>query len=185
MMNRLKLFVLVLIVALLAIIFIQNREPLGLKLLCPDVNQSCLYQTRQLPLALWMGLFILNGVIISFLGQVLNRYRYSGVREGRRVKLETNSNTERFTRNSTTEDYPDSTIQDRYSASSYEVPQEPKTVERSGSTYSYKYREASDRPVDSNSTNNTTKNNYNSPSTSIESDSSINLDKDDDDEDWV
>ena len=54
--------------------FIQNQQPLSLQLLCPDANQFCLYQTRSLPLAAWMGLFIFAGMITSFIWQLLNRF---------------------------------------------------------------------------------------------------------------
>ena len=76
-MNRLKLFLFLLIIALLGIIYFQNQEPIVLKLLCPNDVQSCLYKTPQLPLAVWIGLFILAGIITSLVWQGLNSYSYS------------------------------------------------------------------------------------------------------------
>lgn len=201
-MSRLKLIVLVLIITLLGMVFIQNRELLELKLLCPERTQSCWYQTRQLPLAIWMGLFALGGVIISLLGQILNRYRYSGLTKVREVREESfprDNNKKWFARNhSTDDDYVDSTsqindsvIREQYSSSSYEIPQEPQRVERSGSTYSYKYREAKDKPDNIDSSSNSysePKDRFPRQDTKIESDnqSRINLDKDQgDDEDWI
>lgn len=70
--NRLKIFLTLLIVLSLSLLFWQNQESLALKLLCPDVNQSCLYQTPQLPLSLWMAIFILAGMITSLIWQSLN-----------------------------------------------------------------------------------------------------------------
>ena len=176
-MSRLKSLLLVLIIVALGIVFIQNRQPLALKMLCPDSNQSCFYQTPTLPLAVWIFLFTLGGMITSLLGQMFNRYRYSGSIQ--RKYVATNDTEDRRQNWSRTDsiDRPDSysTIQDGDSTSTtygkigYEKPQEPQSVERSGSTYSYKYK---DKKGENNSVS----------TTSTESD--INLNKDDD-EDWI
>ena len=170
-MNRLKIFLFISIVAALSILFIQNQEPTTLRFLCGYGSSYCLFQSPQLPLALWMGLFILNGIAINLLGQVLNRYSYSG---SRRQKYPPNdelysndkwrdeaAGAANYTQGSTTENLRDAT--------SYEVRQKPQNVERLGSTYSYKYKEAGDRdnlkkPVDPDI----------NPTTSTE-----------DDEDWI
>jgi hypothetical protein len=68
-MNRFKLLLLVLILAVLSVLFVQNQELLSLKFFCADVSQYCVYQTPQLPLAAWIGLFILAGLFTSLVGQ--------------------------------------------------------------------------------------------------------------------
>ena len=72
LLNRLKIFLILFILAFLSVLFWQNQELLSLKLLCPDVNQSCLYRTPQLPLAVWMLVFTSAGVITSLVLQLLN-----------------------------------------------------------------------------------------------------------------
>lgn len=72
LLNRFKIFLILLLLLFLSILFGQNRELLALRLLCPDVNQSCLYQTPPLPLSLWMFAFILAGVVTSLVWQLLN-----------------------------------------------------------------------------------------------------------------
>ena len=174
-MSRLKLFLLVLIVAALGIVFVQNREPLVLKLLCPDRTQVCLYRTPQLPLAVWIAVFTLGGVVTSLLVQLLDRYRYSGTAKRKYVDNDLKSDRpygyddDRPKQHSRKGDGDqDTTI---YTTSAdYEKPQEPQSVERSGSTYSYKYK---DKQEDNN----------NVQKTPVESD--INLNKDDNDEDWI
>ncbi len=187
-MSRLKLFLLVLIIALLGIIFVQNQEPIALKLLCPDDVQSCLYKTPQLPLAIWIGLFVLAGMTTNLFWQLLNSFSQpsSGQQKYQPDNLEPNSRnwveteTEEDNYFSSQTDIQDNATKEKlYSSTSYEVPQKPETVERSGSTYSYKYRAASDEEQNSklNSNNEVQK-------TSIESE--LNLDKeDDDDENWI
>ncbi len=186
-MSRLKLILLVLIVAILSIVFVQNREPLALKILCPEQAQSCLYQTPDLPLAIWMALFIVGGVVTSLLSQLFNRYIYGGAgkRKANYDDFEEDTNkwsmrNDRGDRDSSSERIKDSTIQDKYSPGSYETPQKPEKVERSGSTYSYKYRDATEEP---NGKSSTRENNSQKNSTDSKIDSSINLDKDD--EDWI
>lgn len=172
-MSRLKLFLLILIVAVLGIVFVQNQEPLVLKLLCPDRTQSCLYRTPQLPLAVWIAVFTIGGVVTSLLLQLLDRYQYSGAAKGKYVDNDLKGDRDygyedRPKQYSRKRDREDTTV---YTTSTgYEKPQEPQSVEKSGSTYSYKYK---DKQEDNN----------NVRKTPIESD--INLDKDDDDEDWI
>ncbi|MBE9045405.1 hypothetical protein IQ255_13525 [Pleurocapsales cyanobacterium LEGE 10410] len=179
-MSRLKLFLLVLILAALSIVFVQNRELIALKLFCPDRAQSCLYQTPQLPLAIWIALFALAGMLINLLGQVLNRYSYSGSSK-RKYANDLYPDT-RWTEKESQE-YPttaESNVreQNSYDSTSYEVSQKPESAEHSGSTYSYKYREASDRPDQSKNTKKT--------SIEAEIDSNLTKDKDkQDDEDWI
>ncbi|MEO0835504.1 MAG: hypothetical protein AAFY16_05850, partial [Cyanobacteria bacterium J06642_3] len=60
-MSRIKLLLLILIVAVLSVVFWQNREPIALKFLCGDEGSSFCPQSVPLPLAVWMGLFILIG----------------------------------------------------------------------------------------------------------------------------
>lgn len=70
--NRLKIFLLLLVLVFLSLFLWQNQELLSLKLLCADVNQSCFYQTAKLPLAIWMLIFTLIGVVTSLVWQSLN-----------------------------------------------------------------------------------------------------------------
>lgn len=79
--NRLKIFLLLLVLLFLSVLFWQNRELLSLKVLCPDVNQSCLYQTPTLPLAIWMLVFTLAGVVTSLIWQLLNYLSAKGARK--------------------------------------------------------------------------------------------------------
>ena len=183
-MSRLKLIFLVFIVAILAVVFVQNREPLALKLLCSE-NRSCLYQTRDLPLAIWMALFILGGILTSLLSHVFNRYRYAGYGRPRSNTNDFESDRQFSMRNGSSDRYPisnktqDSNIQDRYTSSSYEIPQKPESVERSGTTYSYKYRDAKDESSNGFSKDNNVRKN------SIDSQIDSNIDRDKDDEDWI
>ena len=148
-MNRLKLFLLILIIAALSIVFVQNREPIALKFLCPDDTLSCLYQTPDLPLAIWIGLFVLNGAIVSLIGQALNRYSYSTSGRKKPITDEELYPSDRNWKREPSTQFEEPIIRDKFSdATNYEVKQEPQNVERSGSTYSYKYREAGDRPQD-------------------------------------
>lgn len=167
-MTRLKLFLLILIIAALGIVFIQNREPIALKMLCPDNAQSCVYQTPSLPLAVWIGLFTLGGAIVSMLGQALNRYRYGGRAKQKYAAENGAGRSQPWSKKSDVA----TRIEDRDStiySNDYEKPQEPQSVERSGSTYSYKYKD---------------KKGENSKASKISRESEIDLNKDDD-EDWI
>ena len=181
-MSRLKLIFLVFIIAILSIVFVQNREPLALKLLCPDRAESCLYQTRDLPLAIWMSLFILGGILTSLLSHVFNRYRYAGSGRYRLNDGDLESDRQWSTKNGgsdryskSTNEIQDSDVRDRYTSDGYEMPQKPESVERSGTTYSYKYRDAREN------SNGLPKDNK----TSIDSEIDSNIDRDKDDEDWI
>jgi hypothetical protein len=83
MIDRFKILLLLVILAVLGLLFLQNQQPLALKLLCSDRNTSCWYQTASLPLAIWMAIFIFGGIITSLIWQVLHRFSYSSVRKTR------------------------------------------------------------------------------------------------------
>lgn len=173
-MSRFKLFLLFLIIAVLSIVLIQNREPLSLQLLCADDTGVCWYRTPQLPLAVWMGLFTLIGVIVSLLGQALNRYSYSNSGRPKYIMDDELYPRDRDRRESSSQ-IEDSIILDKFSdTNNYEAQQEPQSVERSGSTYSYKYREAGDRPKEQN----------NLQDRSVESEGNSRVDPEDDEE-WI
>ena len=186
-MSRIKILLLILIIAALSIVFIQNREPIALKLLCADSStQSCLYQTPPLPLAVWIALATLTGAIANLLVQSLNRYGYSDSSRKRPIAeddLYSNGNTA-WNNNGRQSKYPEAeSIRDPFpeqvsEAKSYEVKQEPQNVERSGSTYSYKYRESGDRPKSVQDS--TTKN-------SVEPQANLdrNANHESNDEDWI
>ena len=184
-MSRLKLIFLVFIVAILAVIFVQNREPLALKLLCSE-SESCLYQTPNLPLAIWMALFILGGILTSLLSHVFNRYRYASYGRPRANTKDFESDRQWSTTNGRSDRYSassdkiqDSNVRDRYTSSSYEIPQKPESVERSGTTYSYKYRDAREESSNGFPKDNNVRKN------SIDSQIDSNIDRDKDDEDWI
>ncbi|MBE9168478.1 hypothetical protein IQ238_13475 [Pleurocapsales cyanobacterium LEGE 06147] len=80
-MNRFKLLLVLLILVVLSLLFVQNQEPLSLRLFCAEVNQSCLYQTPQLPLALWLFSFTLAGVLTSLIWQLFNRFGYPAAKK--------------------------------------------------------------------------------------------------------
>ena len=203
-LNRLKIFLLLFVLLFLSVLFWQNREPLSLKLLCPDINQSCLYQTPKLPLAIWMLVFTLAGIFTSLTWQLLNYLSirssinkssssstsyFSEVEDGSRSPQKRNKvvdvprlNKDRppiarspvatkttvnppVANNSTSQsDWENDNRDDDWNTGestqskipaqptnkqlkdnqNYEVQREPQRVQRSGSTYSYKYREAND-----------------------------------------
>jgi hypothetical protein len=180
-MSRIKIILLILIIAALAIVFVQNRQPIALKLLCAEQIQSCPYKTPPLPLALWIGLFALLGAIANLSVQTLNN---SGYISSRRPKATIDDNLYPDSRNKQNKSRQDKyavsadlSAENQFSdATSYEVRQEPQNVERSGSTYSYKYREVGDR-LESNQDV--------SKKTSIDPEIKINQTKDQDDEDWI
>lgn len=146
-MSRIKILLLILIIAVLSIIFVQNQQPITLKLLCADSSKTCLYQTPSLPLAVWIALFVLTGAIANLLIQTLDRFganssnRKSGILDDELYPNSINSRTkgDRFKKSAPAADLNDSVQDD---LKSYEVKQEPQNVEKSGSTYSYRYREA-------------------------------------------
>lgn len=189
-MSRLKLFLLLLILVMLTIVFIQNREPIALKLLCADIadtSQGCLYKTPQLPLASWIGLFTLGGIMTNLLGQTFSRYSYSSSVKQKNATNDKYSDKYPETRNwvdtgkegepskypGVTSPRKDSSAQDNLRIStSYESPQEPQSVERSGSNYSYTYR-----PADKSQNN---KNKIKNNSIDLEKQTPVQ-----DDEDWI
>lgn len=71
-MFRLKLLIILLALGLLSLFYVQNLELLSLKVLCADVNTSCLYQTPPLPIAAWILLFAGAGIVTSLLLQAIN-----------------------------------------------------------------------------------------------------------------
>lgn len=169
-MSRLKLFLAILIIAVISIVFVQNREPIALKLLCAD-DASCVYQTPQLPLAIWIIVFIIIGAIANLIAQALNRYSYANTKQKPPLDDELYTSDRNWNQASKIED---PIIRNNPDAVIYEAKQEPQNIERSGSTYSYKYREASDRPKDLN----------HNRDRSIEPETNPEGDRDDD-EDWI
>ena len=187
MANRFKLVLLLLIVLGLGILFVQNQQPLSLQILCPDANQFCLYQTRSLPLAAWMGLFILAGTITSFIWQLLNRLAAPVTRPKNYARADNIDVAQPQTKRRVSEiqdwdNQPDIAASDRDEfletnpsmSSEYEVRREPESVTRSGSTYSYKFKDKNDEhqnPQDSEG------------SARRQLDENIDLTKDD--EEWI
>ena len=189
-MSRIKIILLILIIAVLSILFVQNREPITLKFLCGDEASFCL-KSRPLPLAVWIGLFTLMGAIANLLVQTLDNYGYKNSGK-QKLSLDddlypSNRNRQRKTSrkhqsSTSTIDLQDSLVQDKFpDENSYEIKQEPQNVERSGSTYSYKYREAGDRP--NNYQERTKKTSTESEINSSEINSNITPEQDD--EDWI
>lgn len=188
-MSRLKIILLIFIIAALAIVFVQNREPIALKLLCAEQIQSCPYKTPPLPLALWIGLFALLGAIANLSVQVLNT---SGYKSSRRPKATIDDDLYPDPRNRQNQsrqnkysvsaiDSEDLSAKNQFSdATSYEVKQEPQSVERSGSTYSYKYREVDDRLESNQDASKKT-----SIDPEIKPEIKLNKTEDRDDEDWI
>jgi hypothetical protein len=185
-MSRIKILLLILIIAALSIVFIQNREPIALKLFCADSStQSCLYQTPPLPLAIWIAVATLTGAIANLLIQTLNRYGYQDSSRKKPIldddlypsrdqaKKNKNSRQSKYSEVNNSQNNPGDQLPD---TKSYEVKQEPKNVERSGSTYSYQYREASDRAKD---------NENSSKKNSLRSEVDSNANHEANDEDWI
>jgi uncharacterized integral membrane protein len=185
-MNRIKILLLILIIAALSIVFVQNREPITLKLFCADSStQSCLYQSRPLPLAVWIAAATLTGAITNLLVQTLNRYGYQDSSRKKPMldddlypsqSKETKSTNDRQSKYSEVNSSKNNFGDQLSDTKSYEVKQEPKNVERSGSTYSYQYREVSDRAQNDNES---TKKN------SIKREIDSNTNHEANDEDWI
>ncbi len=214
MINRFKILLLLVILTVLGVLFFQNQQPLSLKLLCSDINNSCLYQTPQLPLAIWMGIFIFGGVVTNLIWQFLHRFSYSTSKKTRYAsdilydnKVESSNQTTRdntrytndsrssrtkvsetlasdWDKNDYSEDWqtqastkssmdnanpatPTST------SSEYEVRREPENVTLSGTTYSYKFKEADNKKSPKSNT------------PDLNKESNLTEDDDDDDEDWI
>lgn len=181
-MSRIKILLLLLIIAVLSIVFIQNGQPIALKILCADTNQTCLYQTPSLPLSVWIAIATFTGAIANLLVRALNRYGYS---DSSRKKVISNDDlypedkgwkddTDDRSKYSTAAELKDSARDKVADTKVYETKQEPQNVERSGSTYSYKYREAGDRPKRDNFKSN-----------SSESKTDYNATTESDEEDWI
>lgn len=187
MANRFKLVLLLLIVLGLGILFIQNQQPLSLQLLCPDANQFCLYQTRSLPLAAWMGLFIFVGMITSFIWQLLNRFASPVTRPKNYVRTDNldlaqpPTNRQR-TRIQDWDNEPEDFVPTNPSMSSeYEVHREPESITRSGSTYSYKFKEKNDTTQDPKNAETSARGEFDENI----SNENIDLTKNKDDEEWI
>jgi hypothetical protein len=176
---RFKLLLLLIIAGVLGILFVQNQELIALKFFCGDLNQACLYRSTNLPLAVWLGIFIFAGVLTSLIWHFFNSLvtntqseripsqGYTTARENpTRINDRSNyRNNPPDWEQQGQDDWnieeapPEPQIQDRtftrdnfeqdrsqtdYSQpkTNYEVQQQPTSVKHSGSTYSYKYREA-------------------------------------------
>jgi hypothetical protein len=245
-MNRFKLLILVLILAILTILFVQNQEPLSLKFFCADVAQSCLYQTSKLPLAAWISIFVIAGIFTSLLGQLFSNLGRSARKE-RHYPQATNfdyegtataSTSQSSARNthysnsrntsvsprasgelnkqmstSDTKSNPNTVIQSDWENSSdddwngekpvaetiqdtpknfpsqaektYEIRREPTSIQRSGSTYAYKYREASDNAKEKEEENQVYDANYRTINPPYKPLDTQETKRDEDDEDWV
>ena len=181
-MSRIKILLLLLIIAVLSVVFIQNRQLIALKILCGDTNQTCLYQTPSLPLSVWIAIATFTGAIVNLLVRALNRYGYS---DSSRKKVVSNddlypedkgwkNNTDDRSKYSKPSQLEDSVRDKVADTKVYETRQEPQNVERSGSTYSYKYREAGDRPKQDSFKNN-----------SSQSKTDYNTTTESDEEDWI
>lgn len=184
-MNRFKLIFLLIIFGLVGVLLQQNRELLSLKLFCPDVtSQSCLYTTPSLPLAVWLGLFTIAGILSSLLWQFCNRLASASPTpktRDRPVKNQTQPKpriedirpqTAVNPNKTTTLDWEESQSEDwegdrgaqtkqgreRFEPEStvYSVRDRPQDLPRRDSTYSYKFREA--KPKQSTSQKTTSKN---------------------------
>ncbi|MEM9272338.1 MAG: hypothetical protein AAGA80_05160 [Cyanobacteria bacterium P01_F01_bin.143] len=71
-LNRFKLLVLAIILAIFTILFFQNQESLSLKFFCSDTkSEYCFYQTPSISLAVWMAIFMLLGIFSSLVWQLL------------------------------------------------------------------------------------------------------------------
>ena len=192
-MSRIKIILLILIIAVLGIVFVQNQEPITLKFLCGDEASFC-PKSIPLPLAVWIALFTLMGAIANLLVQALNNYGYKNFGK-QKLSLDddlypSNRNRQRKTSrkyqsSTSTIDLQDSLVRDKFpDEKSYEIKQEPQNVERSGSTYSYKYREAGERPH--NYQERTKKTSTESDESEINSSEiNSNIAPEQDDEEWI
>lgn len=219
-MNRFKLVCLLIILSIVGILLGQNRELLSLKLFCPDVtSESCLYRTPALPLAVWIGLFAIAGIISSLLWQFLARLATPAPqssdrtsRQERRQNRPQNRQKVDFTRSKTatssntipTSDWEESQTEDWETDSVQTKPNEPFTTNNSfererihlekqtpdvastGSTYSYKFREAKPKKrEDKPSLDNKTDEVYDVNYRTVSPPSVKNSDTIQDDEEWI
>lgn len=187
-MSRLKILILVLIIGALTVVFIQNKEPVALKLLCNDIeSQYCLLQTAKLPLAIWISLFLAGGIFTNLISQVFSRYSYVGVGKRRYSEdqkytedknknwVDRNSEPDRYAAKSATQIKNNAAKDKKSKINSYEASQKPQEVERSGSNYSYKYR-----PIDKDK-NSQSK----TKESSIDLGKDANIASESEDEDWI
>lgn len=209
-MNRFKLVCLLIILSIVGVLLGQNRELLALKLFCPDVtSESCLYRTPALPLAVWIGLFAIAGIISSLLWQFLNRLATPAPKNSDRYREKPRSKPPvDFTRPETvsssstipTSDWEESRSVDWESDSRSEVKKDPSIGDRAvnrvrdkmpdvaptNSTYSYKFREAKPkkREEDNLSQDKKTDEVYDANYRTV-SPSTIETDTIQDDEEWI
>ena len=184
-MSRLKILILALIIGTLAIVFIQNQEPVALKLLCNEIDsQYCLVQTAKMPLAIWISLFVTGGIITNLISQVFSRYSYGSfkkIKYSKNQKIAEDRNKNWVDRNSEPNSYSATKIKDDVTkekksvTNSYEASQKPQQVERSGSNYSYKYRSADKTKNSQVKTKNT----------SADLGKDANIASESEDEDWI
>jgi hypothetical protein len=190
MFNRFKLLLVLITLSILGILFLQNQEPVSLRLLCGDpTTQYCWYQTPTQPLAVWMALFLSIGIVASLIWQALQHFSSKrrdrsandfSPREAIRDRADslprqkTNYSREVFTTSTTDKakipnssgspsvsDWEASRQEDWESesqaspnvssqvnsettvrGSTFEVKQEPRNINQSGSTYSYQFKDS-------------------------------------------
>ena len=182
-MNRFKLVLIIIVLALIGILLAQNRQLLLIKFLCPEVNDSnCLYQTPSLPLAAWMILFAIAGLLSSLIWQYLIQVNSSSKLSNSRKSYYTDRPFDKpqakYSRpqaevkttrvDTTVSDWEKTSAEDwdiqetktpidEKVVNNYEVkakPPSPQNLNRGDSVYSYKFREASPKK---NEQSNTTK----------------------------
>lgn len=167
-MNRFKLFLVLIVLGVVGILLGQNRQLISLKLFCPDVtSQSCLYRTPELPLAAWIGAFAIAGILSSLLLLFLNQLgtprektdrnrsvapKETKVRERPAestrpqniAKPRTTSDWEETVSENWESDSPKTAVKEKIDLKKADDPllREPQDIKRSGSTYSYKFRES-------------------------------------------
>lgn len=72
-MNSLKVVCVTVVLALVALLWVQNRDSaIALQLFCPDpTSDSCLYRSPTLTIGVWMILFTVAGAVSNILSQLL------------------------------------------------------------------------------------------------------------------
>lgn len=72
MFNQFKLLLVIIPLGILGVLFFQNQELISLKILCGNIaSEHCFYQTSDQPLAVWMAIFLIIGLISSLIWQLL------------------------------------------------------------------------------------------------------------------
>ena len=189
MFNKFKLLLVVILLTILGILFFQNQEPISLKILCADTSsQYCWYQTPTEPLAVWMGLFLIIGLISSLIWQVLQslgssqsaenyddqsfipkaksysqKVSTSSTKTSKSPKSRSSTSPTDWEYSGQGEDWeseqspsakvnPKVPQDDFVRGSNFETRQEPQNINKSGSTYSYKFKknQKSDPQVNKN-----------------------------------